>query len=186
MESQPAVSDSRTHSTLPASGASNGQTEQPALAVYLEVPVSRHQKPVPGLLALFAAAGLLPLLAALLPFEPGIGKASGASVSAAADAEGAAAACWAACCEPCGKTLSSRNRTGHSAAEPLLRLAASRIACWRDRTASPGARIGLDNGSCRGSLGACFYRGYICIAKCGFVYLQKPKRRAKVFWHMHK
>ena len=35
------------------------------------------------------------------------------------------------CAEPCGSTLSSRNRTGHRAAEPRFRRAASRMACVR-------------------------------------------------------
>ena len=80
---------------------------------------SGRKQPAPGLLA------LLPAMA--MPFAPGTGNAGGALASAAA-VEGAGDD-WAACCEPCGNTLSRRKRTGHSAAEPLLRLAASRIAC---------------------------------------------------------
>lgn len=126
-------------------------------------------QPAPGLLRLLPVTGLLlwavASAALLLPFGPGAGKAGGASASATAAAEGAAAACWAACCEPCGSTLSRRKRTGHSAADPLLRLAASRIACGRDRAASPnGMCIGPDHGSCRALwLGACFRRGYFCV-----------------------
>ena len=98
------------HSSRKTSDPSSGPSSAPeaaALSLTAGLPV-----PAPG--------------PGALPFDLAAVKAGCASASAAA---GIAAEGCGGAAVPCGRTLSSRKRTGHRAAEPRFRRAASRMAC---------------------------------------------------------